>query len=193
MGEAQRRYREKNREKCRAAARAWYHKTKDARRAAVAEKGKLYREANREKLIERRKAAYAASRDAQIEKARLWREANPEKVRESARRYYHANADRMREKNRVYQKTQRVRILKKERARRYGLDEAALDAMLEQQGGKCAICGNDTRLEVDHCHDTGRVRGLLCGGCNRGIGMFGDAPARMRAAADYIERHQQGA
>ena len=81
--------------------------------------------------------------------------------------------------------------------RLYGIGVAEYDAMFEDQGGLCAICGMTeqmTRLGVtrglcvDHDHETGRVRGLLCAACNFAIGKFQDDPARLRAAAEYLER-----
>ncbi len=69
----------------------------------------------------------------------------------------------------------------------YGLTLEQWDAMRSSQGGGCAICRTTTALGVDHCHASGRVRGLLCGPCNRAIGMLRDDPARARAAAVYLE------
>lgn len=68
------------------------------------------------------------------------------------------------------------------------------DAMLAAQGDGCAICGAATnksgrRLSVDHCHDTGRVRGILCTNCNVGIGRFRDDPELVSRALEYLERH----
>lgn len=74
-----------------------------------------------------------------------------------------------------------------------GLDEWY--RMYEEQGGLCMVCREDggvRRLHVDHCHTTGKVRGLLCGRCNIGIGYFLDDPARLRAAAEYMEKHYVG-
>lgn len=77
--------------------------------------------------------------------------------------------------------------------RMYGLPPDQYDAMLAAQGGACDICRVPFAgtPHVDHCHKSGAVRGLLCDGCNHGIGKFGDDPAAMRRAADYLERHQQ--
>ena len=83
---------------------------------------------------------------------------------------------------------------------RYGMTETEHDARLAAQGGVCAICrkppnpngrGAASRLHVDHDHETGRNRDLICNGCNRGIGYFFDDPALLRAAAEYIERHRK--
>jgi hypothetical protein len=77
----------------------------------------------------------------------------------------------------------------------YGLTEEAYCAMLLAQGGSCAICGTDDpggngapSMHVDHCHRTGRVRGLLCSRCNLAIGNLEDSPDLLRIAADYLER-----
>jgi predicted nucleic acid-binding Zn ribbon protein len=72
----------------------------------------------------------------------------------------------------------------------YGLTKAELGALLAQHE-RCAICGGSDwgrkGPQVDHCHKTGRVRGVLCGNCNQGLGRFADDPARLRAAAAYLE------
>jgi hypothetical protein len=92
---------------------------------------------------------------------------------------------------------QRTRVRSMYLLRTYGIDLATFDAMLERQGGVCAICkepetrvskGNVTPLSVDHDHQTGRVRGLLCFACNSGLGRLGDTVQGLRAALEYLER-----
>lgn len=75
--------------------------------------------------------------------------------------------------------------------RRYGLTEDDYDRMLEQQCSNCAACqkASGLRLQVDHCHETGRVRGLLCGNCNSALGHAKDDIDRLRALIAYLERH----
>jgi len=77
----------------------------------------------------------------------------------------------------------------------YGLTLEKYNAMLEAQNGGCAICGSKTaktkrngRFCVDHDHQTGEVRGLLCAPCNRGIGLLQDSVTIMEAATKYLSR-----
>lgn len=63
--------------------------------------------------------------------------------------------------------------------------------LYREADGKCGICGavrGKRNHALDHCHETQKLRGVLCGRCNTGLGMFGDDPARLRAAAAYLER-----
>mgnify|MGYP006921286330 CR=1 FL=1 len=78
---------------------------------------------------------------------------------------------------------------------RYGMTLEDYDAMLEAQGGVCAICAKPPRgkskgrrLYVDHCHDTKIVRGLLCAGCNTALGQFYHDPAIFARAIAYLEQ-----
>ena len=81
---------------------------------------------------------------------------------------------------------------KAQRIKKYNLSKEQFDAMLQSQRGVCAICGTDGGGRksifpfVDHCHATGRVRGLLCSACNFGIGKFRDNPDLLRKAAEYV-------
>ena len=73
----------------------------------------------------------------------------------------------------------------------YGVSTVEYEAMLIAQCGVCAVCGgmndNGRPLFVDHDHETGAVRGLLCGGCNVALGMANDDPDTLRRLAEYVE------
>lgn len=100
-----------------------------------------------------------------LARMRAYREANPEKLDQQARKWY----------------------LRK----MYGISVEDYDELVAKQKGLCLICEQlDTsgkRLAVDHHHDTGLVRGLLCARCNLGLGYFTDDPERLRRAAAYLE------
>ncbi len=78
---------------------------------------------------------------------------------------------------------------------RLGVEFTAYNALLDSQGHLCKICGKPDgdgtsyqtrRLALDHCHATGKVRGLLCENCNRGLGLFKDSPELLQKAIEYL-------
>ncbi|WP_328740340.1 endonuclease VII domain-containing protein [Streptomyces erythrochromogenes] len=71
--------------------------------------------------------------------------------------------------------------------RHYGITEDERDAMIEAQGGSCLLCRIAPAEHVDHDHQTGKVRGVLCFSCNAALGQFKDRPDVMRRAAAYVE------
>jgi hypothetical protein len=80
--------------------------------------------------------------------------------------------------------------------RKFGVTIAEYEAMLAAQGGRCAVCRNPEKrgrrgggtklLAVDHDHETGQVRGLVCHDCNTGLGMFLEDPELLERAAEYL-------
>lgn len=77
--------------------------------------------------------------------------------------------------------------------RMFGMSLEEYDSKLQAQNGVCAICGglckSGKRLAVDHNHTTGKIRDLLCGNCNGGLGKFLDSPELLLKAADYLKEH----
>lgn len=123
---------------------------------------KVYNENNREKT----NAARTLHRKNNLEKHKETRRVHYQKNPETYRRY---NLDR------------------------YGVSPEEYDAMLSDQGGGCACCGaktnkNGKRLFVDHCHESGIIRGILCMKCNSGIGSLGDSVEGLRRALAYLAR-----
>jgi len=95
------------------------------------------------------------------------------------KRYYHANRERLALRRRLW---------------KYKITKEQFDQMFEDQHGLCAICSGDLLqgtygLAIDHDHDTGKVRGLLCHPCNRGLGQFQDALHLLEHAAEYLKRN----
>ena len=74
--------------------------------------------------------------------------------------------------------------------RKYKLTRHQLDDLRAAQGDSCAICGEPEPQHLDHDHESGEVRQLLCQRCNHGLGLFRDELTYLRAAADYVERHR---
>jgi len=80
--------------------------------------------------------------------------------------------------------------------RKYGITLSKYYDMFVQQKGKCTICSTHQDdlgrlLAVDHDHKTGKIRELLCGPCNHGLGNFRDSPALLQRAIKYLERHNR--
>jgi predicted nucleic acid-binding Zn ribbon protein len=93
----------------------------------------------------------------------------------------------------------RARYQKQNYLYKYKLTPEQVEAKVAAQGGVCMICKkppnpegkhNTSILHVDHDHETGTIRDMLCGSCNKSLGGFQDSPELLRAAADYIECHQ---
>jgi hypothetical protein len=75
--------------------------------------------------------------------------------------------------------------------RKYGMTPADFEWLLAEQDHRCAICecvNNGRPWHVDHCHETGAVRGILCDVCNRGLGNFQESEKLLLRAADYLDR-----
>jgi hypothetical protein len=101
-----------------------------------------------------------------------------------------ANYDRYRIKQRLAERRWWLRT-------EYGLTIEDYDALLEKQGGACAVCQAPTgaqarRLHIDHDHETGKVRGLLCGPCNSALGLLREDPHILARMTSYILEHEDG-
>jgi hypothetical protein len=127
-------------------------------------------------------ARYPEVREEAIRRAVEWRIQNPERYKENQRRLRETPE---------YKRYQREYHLN----RKYGLTIGDYERMLADQFGGCAICGRpepeDGSLHVDHDHETGAVRGLLCFPCNQAIGAFEEQLDLLTAALRYLRRHDQ--
>ncbi len=142
-----------------------------------AEKRAYYRR-NRDRLLAEKRRYTAAHAEENRARAAAWRKANPERAKARAVKYHARVRERHREQKLL---------------RAYGITLADRAALLAKQGGRCGICWHPfgtgrSAVHVDHEHDTGRVRGLLCGRCNSGLGFFLDSEDRLLFAMSYLRR-----
>ena len=135
----------------------------------------------KECMLALRRANYRGNRDAYIRRAQEWKREHRERYLEGQRR------------RRSQRGPEQIRLERHQHLRRtYGMSLEEFEFLVAAQGGACAICGKPDadRLHVDHDHGTGRIRGLLCGSCNRAMGLFHEDPARFEAAGSYLRQKQ---
>ena len=132
---------------------------------------------------------------------REWREryANDEEFRDKTKarmlaRYHSNEAYRMKENRR--KRPDHKHKNGDHFQRSYGISVSDRDAIIESQSGLCPGCVKalgtlpKKKVHVDHDHDTNKVRGVLCHGCNVALGFVSEDPATLRRLADYLERHK---
>jgi hypothetical protein len=170
-----------------------------------------------EKIVVRReyqRQHYAKNKDKITERRKLWRASNVEKIREYVKAYRekHGSSIGLNQKRYVYSEKGLATIQKnklsqdryrranpgvfREKAWKYAginLSVEGYNQMFLGQEGRCAICErhqSDCKkaLAVDHCHTTGKVRGLLCNSCNAGLGFLKDDAGLIKRVLDYLGR-----
>ena len=121
-------------------------------------------------------------------------ELDREKNRRYSRRHYYKHKVKRLENARSWEKRNPLKRAKQQFKAKlklnYGMSLSTYTKLLALQGNACAICGRRPkrrRLDVDHDHKTRVVRGLLCGNCNLGLGLFADKPTLLRQALTYLE------
>lgn len=113
--------------------------------------------------------------------------------RKQDREHHHRHRDARVMASRAWWKTAKKDIYYRRKiAKKYGLTVPQYEQMFVDQNNQCAICKTVGKLGVDHNHQTGQVRQLLCENCNRGIGLFREDPERLRQAAAYCEAYSVG-
>lgn len=129
------------------------------------------------------------------ERARLRRLADPERHKREVRAHRRAHPEMYKEYNRKWRDAniQKARQLEVEKVRKstYGIDASTFNRMVSDQNGRCAICMRKAKLCVDHDHETGLIRGLLCHFCNVMLGNARDSVLILQAGCRYLRRAQR--
>lgn len=143
-----------------------------------------YYDKNKDKVLSDSKEYYYKNKEKVNKRHSEYSKNNPEIGKKSSKEFYWRNRDKLLEDNREYRYM-----------RNYGLTLDRFDEMRAEQNHRCFICHiheTEERLEVlnvDHDHETGEVRKLLCSLCNKGLGLFKDSPALLETAAAYLRLH----
>lgn len=148
---------------------------------------------------------------SRAEYARKWRRDNPEKtashakksriknkekVKERQKKWASENVEHRSQKQREWYQNNKDRIRDLQLQNQFGITIKQYDTMLLLQNGVCGLCGGDSDAKnktfaVDHDHSNGRIRALLCRGCNVGIGNLKDSPELLEKAASYIRKFRK--
>jgi hypothetical protein len=157
-----------------------------------------YDQNKRERWVTSDKFKESRQKANQRAKTRYW--ADPESSRQMLREWHHNNKEKKSQCFKNWQERNKHKLRDNRLMRTYGLSNDNYIEMFESQIGLCAICkepqqgitkdGETRFLCVDHCHQTGKVRHLLCAKCNAGLGQFRDNPEFLTKAAKYIIKHQ---
>lgn len=122
------------------------------------------------------------------ERKRLYYIKNKEKILARNRLWVQANKKENRKYIRFWQEQNPDKVLNNQLKHKFGITLEELRELKAGQKNKCAICCKKKKLVVDHCHKTGKVRGLLCSTCNSGIGMLQDNIEVLKTAIKYLRR-----
>jgi hypothetical protein len=128
-------------------------------------------------------------KDCHKAKQQIWYQANREHSIAQVKRWQQENKEHLHAYRREYRQRRKAEERDAYLRRTFGISQADYETLLAKQGGGCAICGKppgNTALHVDHDHETGKVRGLLCVGCNNALGQFHDDPHLLHRAIDYV-------
>jgi len=114
----------------------------------------------------------------------------------SENKNYDAKKERRKNRSRLWNRLNKNHRRSQQLIKKYGITLEDYEVMLESQNHTCKICGTDEprgvgAWKVDHCHTTGKVRGLLCNNCNVGLGNFKDNAAVLASAIKYLNESSE--
>lgn len=129
------------------------------------------------------------NRDKLIKYGREYRKTHHKILKEKKKKYNIENRDIINNKSKIYRINNPKKCRDIQLKLKYGISLDEYNALFLKQGGVCKICGKyqqHENLAVDHNHKTGKVRGLLCSSCNKGLGYFKDNPIILKEAIKYL-------
>lgn len=184
----------KNKQKVSESSKKYRSKNKDAIRA----RDKAWRFKNPNKVYEQGLRYVAKHKKEVALRKRNWTRKNKDRLNQRRKEKYRIDIVASRKKFNDYYKYKYSMEKKTKRQAqqkavwlkfKYNLTPEQLEEMTKDQNGKCLICTRISKLHVDHCHKSNKVRGLLCFTCNVGLGNFKDSPIFLKSAMLYLKKH----
>ncbi|MBP7118572.1 endonuclease VII domain-containing protein [Candidatus Woesebacteria bacterium] len=142
---------------------------------------------------ERSKLWYENNKQYALEQGKLYYQSNKERITDRNKEYYNKNKDSIRSYQKKWNENNKFKRQEKDIKRKYNLSLEEFNILFNKQNKSCAICliklpdGFHSNKNVDHDHETGKVRGLLCNKCNMGISLFGDSKIVLANAITYLQ------
>jgi len=147
------------------------------------ERHKEYYHKNKRRILKVVKKYYVNNRFEANSRVKIYYQKNKIKIKKRGKQYY------VEKRQRILEEKKKYHLLKK-----YNLTISQFNKLSVQQNGVCAICERENikgkRLYVDHCHKTGKIRGLLCSECNKGLGSFKDSIKLFKKAIKYLREEK---
>ena len=146
---------------------------------------------NKEAICDRVKTYQEDNREKRLAQQKEYREKNKEAIKE----YREKNKEQIAAQRKEYNEKNKEQKAAYWREKKYGLSSEDYKNMLDEQNDKCKICLTsftilDTKhIHVDHCHTTNKIRGILCGMCNLGLGHFKDDIQKLTKAINYLQEN----
>lgn len=156
-------------------------------------------QSKKEEILNKNKIRYEKNKVRVLAAAREYKLEHRDEIKARSKSYASENKERIDTYLTGYRERNRDMLLARGRKNTlkkvYGLTPEDFDRMAANQNGLCAICGgppekSKNKLDIDHDHITGKVRGLLCGSCNKGLGMFKDDDDLVFLAAQYLRKNK---
>ena len=128
------------------------------------------------------------------EQRKIYRDNNKEKIKQYEKMYTIKNKEKQRKKDKLYYANNKEKERERKFKQKYNLSLDEYNAMLKNQDNKCLICGNELKdkqkIHIDHCHKTGKVRGILCARCNTRLELVENHPEIIQSMFTYLELHK---
>lgn len=169
--------------------------SKDSQKRWYRAKGRQYRFANAARIREVKRVWYERTRERRLFVKREWRRKNHQRHLAAEAAAREKRGESLRKYQREWKRKNWERLRWYSLKKKYGITREGYESLWRKQKGRCGICRckpslKQKWLDVDHCHQSKKIRLLLCHNCNMGLGSFRDNLELLEKAVDYLRQWQ---